>query len=285
MEMYNKNQIINYIKEHNTIILIDGSYFVFYRYYAVCAWLKLAHKESYKEIMEDPINNLLFVEKFHKFCEDSFAKIYKKYGNKNETYQLIISKDCPRNNIWRLPYYSNYKSERKKNPFLHKFFEYFYNNIILKTPEKYLLISHPDLESDDCIAILTKNIEKTTERKNIIIISSDKDYLQLVKKNNTHTIQLIDLKFKEISNSLNNKKDLFEKIVNGDKSDNIKPICNKSLSKEKITEYFKNQDEFINNLTDKEKENFERNKLLIDFENIPKQLQDEFLSSYILITN
>ena len=42
-------------------IIIDGSYFVFFRYYALLNWFKLAKKD---EDMEDPFKNETFVEKF-----------------------------------------------------------------------------------------------------------------------------------------------------------------------------------------------------------------------------
>ena len=44
-------------------ILIDGSYFIFYRYYALLAWWKLAKQD---ETIEIPIDNEEFVEKFKK---------------------------------------------------------------------------------------------------------------------------------------------------------------------------------------------------------------------------
>lgn len=280
-----------YLKTHNNIILIDGSYFVFYRFCALSSYLRLACKDDYDKIMSDPINNELFVEKFDKFCKDSFMKIYKNYGNKKEKLQLIVSKDCPRENIWRMIHHEDYKAGRKKTNNIGHFFEYFYNKIIPELKEMCILVEHDNLESDDCIAILTKYIIKMQNQdktngndKSIVIISSDKDYLQLVDNTLNTEVRLIDLRFKEVLNNKDNKKDLFEKIVNGDVSDNIPPICEKRLSKLKINKYFENQEAFMNELIQKEKENYEKNKLLIDFEYIPKKLEEEFLSSYSLFS-
>ena len=47
--------------ESPNFIIIDGSYFVFFRYYALLNWFKLAKKD---EEMEDPFKNETFVEKF-----------------------------------------------------------------------------------------------------------------------------------------------------------------------------------------------------------------------------
>ena len=44
-------------------ILIDGSYFIFYRYYALHAWWKLAKPDSDLSI---PIENEEFVEKYRR---------------------------------------------------------------------------------------------------------------------------------------------------------------------------------------------------------------------------
>ena len=46
-----------------TFIFVDGSYFNFYRYYALTNWWKSAYPE---EPLDDPIKNEKFVEKFKK---------------------------------------------------------------------------------------------------------------------------------------------------------------------------------------------------------------------------
>ena len=40
-------------------ILIDGSYFIFYRYFAIQNWFKFSHKN---EILDNPVKNNDFVE-------------------------------------------------------------------------------------------------------------------------------------------------------------------------------------------------------------------------------
>ena len=47
----------------NNIIIIDGSYYCFYRFHALCMWWKKSHDN---ESVEDPINNEEFVQKFDK---------------------------------------------------------------------------------------------------------------------------------------------------------------------------------------------------------------------------
>ena len=55
-----------------TIILVDGSYYVFYRYYDVMAWWKRAHKDTY-DAGVDPIASPEFVSTFRK----TFTKLHK----------------------------------------------------------------------------------------------------------------------------------------------------------------------------------------------------------------
>ena len=51
------------IENKKNIILIDLSYFIFYRYYALVQWWKLAKPDNE---LGNPIENLEFVEKFKK---------------------------------------------------------------------------------------------------------------------------------------------------------------------------------------------------------------------------
>jgi hypothetical protein len=46
-----------------TFIFVDGSYYNFYRYYALMNWWKIAFPE---ETIDDPIKNGKFLEKFKK---------------------------------------------------------------------------------------------------------------------------------------------------------------------------------------------------------------------------
>jgi len=56
-------------------ILIDGSYFCFYRYYAIHNWFKLARKEV---TLDDPFKNDEFREKFRKTFVDKIKEIPKR---------------------------------------------------------------------------------------------------------------------------------------------------------------------------------------------------------------
>jgi len=256
--------------ESDYTILIDLSYFIFYRYYALVGWWKLARAD---DILGNPIENLDFVEKFKKTFVDKIYEIPKKLKIKNFTF--IAGTDCPRLEIWRHQISVGYKENRVyDDTFLGgPFFELSYK-IIKEMGIKSL--AHPLLEGDDCIAITAKHILSISNDMKIIIIANDMDYLQLAHPR----IQLINLKYKFLTDSKkwsgDPAKDLFCKIVIGDKSDDIPSIFNKCGPKTAL-KYYDDRDSFEKQL---EKENayeaYEKNKKLIDFNEIPDILVEQF---------
>ena len=251
-------------------ILIDGSYFVFYRYYALIGWWKLAKPDDDLGI---PIENEVFVEKFKKKFIDKINEIPKKLKINN--YTISVASDCKRLEIWRNKIYDKYKENRiYDDEFLGGPFFEIGHNIIKELNIK--ILCHPHLEADDCIAITAKNILSLSNDMNIIIIANDMDYLQLAGPR----IKLINLKYKYLTDSKmwsgNSKKDLFCKIVMGDKSDAIPPIFKKCGPKTAIKCY--DDKTFFEQKLKKENayKLYELNKNLIDFNEIPENLIKQF---------
>ena len=83
-------------------------------------------------------------------------------------------------------------------------------------------IKCPKAEGDDIVAVLTKHFQKTMPEREILIVTNDYDYLQLLDDK----IHIYNLKNKNLrEKSLGSKKlDLGVKIIVGDNSDNI-PRC------------------------------------------------------------
>lgn len=256
------------------IVFVDLSYFIFYRYYALIQWWKLAKPE---EILDNPSLNEDFINKFKKTFIEKFNEIPKKLKIKN--FILIGAKDCPREEIWRNHLFTQYKEQRVyDDDFMGGFFfKLAYNEII---PNLCPFISLDNLEADDCIALLTKDISRKFPDKKIFIIANDMDYLQLADDK----IKIINLKFKnlqESKNSTGNKdSDLFCKIVLGDKSDNIPGIFKKCGPKTAIN-YFNDRNLFLETLKRENAiERFEKNNKIINFNEIPDKLQKEFYEKY-----
>lgn len=264
-------------------ILIDGSYFCFYRYYAIHNWFKLARKEV---ALDDPFKNEEFREKFRKTFVDKIKEIPKRLKIDNPI--IIVGKDCSRVDIWRNKIYDQYKATRVyDDTFLGgPFFKMAYDpedNLFIKGGAKGILY-HPQLEADDCIAITAKNIIENQPEAHVTIITSDTDYLQLLAPR----IDLYTLKFKRVNTEKNStpgnpERDLFCKIVTGDKSDNIPSVFNKCGIKT-AQKMYDDKEYFNKCLKEKDVEEiYERNRTLIDFNRIPEELIEEFNKDSFLL--
>lgn len=254
-------------------IFIDGSYFIFYRFYALLNWWKLAKDQ---DNIEDIIELEEFKEKFIKTFSDKIKEIDKKLKIKNSI--KLVGKDCPRNEIWRNDLTKNYKDNRNdtKNTYCSKFFKLVYREKLFEKNNIKTILEHPKLEADDCIAITVKHILHNYPESKIWIIANDMDYLQLAsEKVNIYNLKYINISEKKSSTG-DPECDKFCKIVCGDKSDNIRGIFDKCGIKTAI-ELYNNQELFREKLKDTKINNkYLLNKKLIDFDEIPEELVNSF---------
>ena len=252
-------------------ILIDTSYFIFYRYYALIGWWKLAKPET---ILGNPFENTEFVEKFEKTFKDKLLEIPKKL--KIKKYTILAGLDCPRLKIWRHSLYNKYKENRVyDDAFLGG--PFFALGIRLLKEMNIPTLSHPVLEADDCNALTTMYILAQNPETKVVIIANDMDYLQLVGPR----VKIINLKYKDLTESKkwtgNAEQDLFCKIVIGDKSDDIPSVFKKCGPKTAL-KYFEDKVAFEEQLKrENAYERYYQNKKLVDFNEIPEDLALEFM--------
>jgi 5'-3' exonuclease len=299
----NSNQNINTSTTPKLFIFIDGSYFCFYRYYSLLNWWKNAFQD---EPIENPIENPVFVEKFKKTFVETLQQIPKKLNlikpkprgkNKNPVTStndepnitMIIGKDCKRENIWRNEFYNKYKATRPnggaEDGFMGgPFFKMAYDDQLFQQAGAETILYHPRLEADDCIAIYVKKlVEKYPANEcSIYIITSDNDYLQLIREN----VHIYNLAFKNLKESKiftgNPEKDLKIKTIMGDISDNIPSVFPKCGIKTAIKcvedpEFFKKK--MNDNVAYYEQ--YLLNDTLVSFDKIPEELVDEFVDEFI----
>ena len=276
-----ENNIFEQSIMNPTFIFIDGSYYNFHRYFALQQWWKNAYPE---EQLDDPYQNEKFVEKFKKTFVENLQQMPKKLKiHKSINPIMIVGKDCKRENIWRNEFFSNYKANRANGPedgFMGgPFFKMVYEDNLFQQGGAKAILKHPKLEADDCIAISVKYLTTKYPECHIYIITSDRDYLQL----NSHNIDIINLAYKNIAekNSTGDSKtDLEIKIIMGDSSDNIPsvfPKCGPKTAQKCIEdpEFFKkkmaNNPEYY--------AQYKLNTKLVNFNNIPNDLVDEFMST------
>lgn len=259
-------------------LIIDGSYYCFFRYFAVVQWFKLAKPG---EPLTTPADNPAFLEKYEKMFKERLEIFIKKLEIDNPI--IIVGRDCPRRDIWRNEIFPKYKAHRGYNTGLH-------GGLISRTWDQdeelfreagaQLILQHPRLEADDCIAITTKYILKTYKEAKIWIVTSDTDYLQLAGER----VKLYNLKHKDLTEGRtcfkDPKKDLFCKIVAGDKSDGIPSVFSRCGIKT-AAKYFDNREKFKERLEkDGAQALYARNTELIDFDAIPETLVKEFHRMY-----
>ena len=224
------------------IILVDVSYLIFYRFFALKIWFNFAYKDidtssqTYKWL-----KNKDYIEKFEKTLLNTVKIIAKKY--KTPLNNIVFALDCHIKNNWRIQYCKNnifsscisYKGDRKtalKKQGFNEFeiFDIVENNYLRDFSKEHnnIILKHENGEADDCIALGIKSLIKTNKfKKQIFIIANDFDYLQLCNEQ----IHMIDLKKNQLDikhlkdKGLTNQEYLIKKIMIGDKSDNISP-CN-----------------------------------------------------------
>jgi 5'-3' exonuclease len=272
------NNIFEQQNMNPTFIFVDGSYYCFYRFFALTNWWKNAYPN---EPLDDPFQNKKFVDKFKKTFVENLQQIPKKLKiDKNINPILIVGKDCKREQIWRMDLFPQYKANRVQDGFMGgPFFKMAYEEELFQKGGAKAILKHPKLEADDCIALSVKYLLTAYPSCHIYIITSDRDYLQL----NAHNVDLYNLTFKNIAekSSIGDpKKDLELKIIMGDTSDNIPSVFPKCGPKTAI-KCIEDEEFFKKKMADNPDfyKQYELNKILVNFENIPSELVCEFMNS------
>jgi 5'-3' exonuclease len=266
-----------------TFIFVDGSYYCFYRYFALMQWWKNAYPD---EPLEDPYQNETFVEKFRKTFVDNLVQMPKRLGIHKDPIKpiLIVGKDCKREHIWRNDIFKDYKATRANGPesgFMGgPFFKMAYEEELFQKGGAKAILNHLRLEADDCIAISVKYLLKKYPLCKIYIITSDHDYLQL----NAHNVDLYSLTYKNLTDNRTStgdaEKDLKIKIIMGDTSDNIPSVFPKCGIKtaQKCVE----DEEFFKKKMDNNPAYYNQyrlNEQLVSFDKIPTMYVDEFMKT------
>ena len=269
------------------IILVDTSYTNFHRFYATLRWYSFAHKDEYKKNIKDNkdydfTKDKIFIEKYEKMYIESLKKLV---GNKVFKDSIIIyCEDSPQKSIWRNELIKCYKGTREdhsKKINIIPVFRYTYRTIIpklLKENKNIHEILVNRMEGDDVIAVCSKYIRKKYPDKKVYVVSGDKDFYQLGYPN----LYFADYKKKEYLNLTRNqaKEELRLKIINGDCSDNIKPILqNIKLTKSEKNKILNDKKAMIKYLNENKKvrKKYILNRRLISFKYIPFEYQKKVL--------
>ena len=204
----------------------------------------------------------------------------------NEDYgEIVLAYDSRA--YWRKEIFPQYKSNRRKNReeddkdwdsifgVLNRIKEEIKEFLPYKVVEVY------GAEADDVIATLCKHYQN----EKVMIVSGDKDFIQLQKYDNVKQYSPIT---KKLVDGVDPKVYIKEHVLKGDKSDGVPNVLSpdhtftdelrqRPLTSKKL-ESILAQD--IDELDDEIKRNYQRNDKLINLDNIPKTLESEILNSF-----
>jgi 5'-3' exonuclease len=213
----------------------------------------------------------------------SYAKQFKsQYGD------IIIA--CDSKKYWRREIFPFYKAHRKKdreNSGLnwHLIFETL-NKIRdeLKLYFPYRVLEVEGAEADDIIAVLTARM---SPNENILILSSDKDFVQLQKYPNVFQYSPI---LKRFVTTADPQQFIKEHILRGDRGDGIPNFLSpdntfalgerqKVISKKKLVEWV-NSDPKEFCITDTMMRGYKRNQLLVDLDCVPENIKENIVKVF-----
>ena len=224
------------------------------------------------------------------FVRHSVLNSLRMYRTKytDEYGELVIC--CDDKHSWRRDHFPLYKAGRKSgrdsSPLnWSQIFECFDTiKSELKTIFPYKYIQVEGCEADDIIGVVSRMI---SGGEKVMIISSDKDFIQLHNKN----VQQWSPVTKKIVNGEEPAQYLFEHILRGDKGDGVPNVLSADDSivngvrqkpiTRKYIDNFVMHNVHLNNRTDEEIRNFHRNQKLIDLKETPKDLSDKIWREYL----
>ena len=214
------------------------------------------------------------------------ARIEKKF--KDEFGKVVLCYDDK--NYWRREVFPFYKKNRKQERENSK---YNWDEVFsvlnkirdeLKNNFPYQVLQVQGAEADDVIASLVRQNSRTPQPEPVLILSADKDFIQLHRYSSVKQYDPIRNRWIEEENPV---RYLQEHIIRGDRSDGIPNIltCDdaivsgktqKKMSKEKIASLASmNPQEFTNFIRLR---NWKRNSELIDFTKMPRQVFDRIIT-------
>ena len=217
---------------------------------------------------------------------NSIRMYNKKY--RNDYGQMVICADGM--NTWRKEFYPQYKASRKKGRDSsgldwQEIFRVL--NLVrdeIKENLPYKVLHMEGCEADDIIGALTYETQEFGKFEPVMIISSDKDFIQLQKFSNVKQYSPIQ---KKAVTEKHPRKYLFEHICRGDKGDGIPNILspdNCFVDEIRQTPLRQNLiDTWIDDaeiMPEEIKRNFQRNTKLIDLNEIPQDIYNNIVNTY-----
>lgn len=214
---------------------------------------------------------------YTKVQPDKIIVVFEGSNNWRKTYTK--SPECKSGVI--------YKGNRVKDPSMEHLFQVITDfETLARNHTSIVCLSADTLEGDDLIAGCAQYFSK--EGHEVIILSGDKDFMQLLKLDNVKLLNPDKGEFRECDNP---EYFIFEKCIRGDTGDNVRSAFPRVRSK-RLEKAYQDQYEMVSlmnetwSITDNEKEKkfsvkelFEENQLLMDLEKQPDDIRDLIFST------
>ena len=224
------------------------------------------------------------------FILNSLRMYNVKY--REEFGRMIV---CCDGGSWRKDYYPEYKASRKKSRDADsKDWDSIFNTFTKVRQEisehlPFDVIHEFGVEADDIIATLVKETQEFGKHEPVMIISSDKDFIQLHKYDNVKQYSPITRKMVTHEDPINY---LREHIFRGDSSDGVPNVLSSDdtfidedkkqtpLSKKKIELWMDNYNNLEEVMPSQAYRNFQRNNKVINLDEIPEEVTDKIMDKY-----
>ena len=222
---------------------------------------------------------------------NSIRMYNKKY--RDQYGQMVICADGM--NTWRRNYFPEYKAHRRKNrdESSQDWTEIFRILHLVRDEIKenlpYKVLHMEGCEADDIIGSLVLHTQEFGNNEPVMIISSDKDFIQLQKFDNVKQFSPIQ---KKLVTDDNPRAYLWNHIMRGDSGDGIPNVLSADdtfiteksqtpLRQTKIDMWIENADKLREIMDEETYRNYQRNKKLIDLNDIPEEVQSPIINTFI----
>ena len=209
--------------------------------------------------------------------------------NRDEFGQMVIACDS---SSWRKEIFPEYKAARKKSREKSKLD---WNNFFtmvntvrdeIKENFSYPVVTVDRAEADDIIGILVSELQEFGRHEEILIVSGDKDFLQLQQFSNVKQYSPVQRKFLECDDP---HRYLFEHICKGDASDGVPNVLSSDktfteelrqtpLRAKRIDEWWENRHSLQNHMDQEVWRNYQRNEWMINLRKTPPEIRKEVIN-------
>lgn len=214
------------------------------------------------------------------------AKYRREYG------QMVLA--CDGGGTWRREMFPQYKASRKaaRESVDIDWKEFFriLGNVRDEIRENlpFKVVHLQGVEADDIIATLTDSTQEFGKHEPVMIISSDKDFVQLHRYKNVRQYSPMAKEFVKEKDPV---RYLQEHVLRGDTGDGVPNVLSPDdvfvsggrqtpLRAKVIDEWISNWDSLQSKMTTEQYRNFQRNQALIDLTKIPSTKKSEIINTF-----